>query len=193
MDGLAPFAGYNLAIGIVVSLELLYFLWLEVSVTAYRRFMLLTVAGLVLAVIGGPITELFAPSLIHWIHGIAALLVILGFYDPVVNDVRTAEWARVLLNDPDQIREQNDWMAPMDNTILEVMHGTNLTLTPSIVAFNTGFSQKEVNRRLIKLADHGFVEKIERGKYRLTQRGEQYLCGQFDAISVTDDETGIQS
>lgn len=193
MDGLTPFAGYNLAVGIVVALELLYFLWLEESVTAYRRFMLLTVAGLVLAVIGGPITELFAPSLIHWVHGIAALLVILGFYNPVLNDVRTTEWARVLLNDPDRIRQQDEWMTPMDDKILEMMHGTNLTLTPSIVAFNTGFSQKEVNRRLIELADHGFVEKIERGKYRLTQRGEQYLCGQFDTVSITDDETGIQS
>ncbi|MFC4989288.1 ArsR family transcriptional regulator [Saliphagus infecundisoli] len=193
MGGLIPFAEYNLAVGFVVSLELLYFLWLEASATAYRRFMLLTVAGLVLAVIGGPITELFAPSLIHWVHGIAALLVILGFYDPVLNDVRTAEWARVLLTDPGRIRQQDDWMTPMDDKILEVLHGANLTLTPSIIAFNTGFSQKEVNRRLIELADHGFVEKIERGKYRQTRRGEQYLCGQFDTVSLTDDEIGVQS
>ncbi|MFC6763602.1 ArsR family transcriptional regulator [Natrinema soli] len=193
MGGLTLFAEYNLAVGIVVSLELLYFLWLEISVLAYRRFILLTVAGLVLAVIGGPITELFAPSLIHWVHGIAALLVIFGFYNPVLNDVRTTEWAQVLLNNPDRIRQQDDWMTPMDDKILEIMHGSNLTLTPSIIAFNTGCSQKEVNRRLIELADHGFVEKIERGKYRLTQRGEQYLCGQFDAVSITNDETGVQS
>lgn len=61
-------------VGIVVALELLYFLSLEASVTAYRRFVLVTVGGLVLAVVGGPVAELFAPSLVHWVHWIAALL-----------------------------------------------------------------------------------------------------------------------
>ena len=193
MDGLTPLVGYNLAIGVVVTLELLYLLSLEASVSAYRRFVLVTVAGLVLAVIGGPIAELTAPQLVHWVHGAAALLVIFGLYDPVTNDVRKREWARVLLTEPSRIRQPAEWMTPMDDEILATFHGTDLALTPAVVAFNTGFSRKEVNRRLIELADHGFVEKIERGKYRLTRRGEQYLRGQLRATPPTDTETGIRS
>ncbi|WP_265109096.1 ArsR family transcriptional regulator [Halosolutus halophilus] len=192
MDGLTPFAWYNLAIGIVVSLELLYFLSLEASTTAYRRFVLVTVAGLVLAVIGGPVAELVAPSLVHWIHGIAALLVVLGLYDPVANDVRTTAWNRALLSEPSRIRRPAEWMTPMDDEILGAFHGTDLVLAPSIVAFNTGFSRKEVNRRLIELETHGLVEKVERGKYRLTRRGERYLRGQSHAAPATADEPGVR-
>lgn len=192
MNGLTPFAGYNLAIGVVVALELLYLLSLEESVTAYRRFVLVTVAGLVLAVIGGPIAELVAPQLVHWVHGAAALLVVFGLYDPVTNDVRRTEWERVLLSEPSRIRRPAEWMTPMDDEILAALHGTELVLTPAVVAFNTGFSRKEVNRRLIELADHGFVEKVERGKYRLTRRGERYLRGQLPATSSSDAETGVR-
>ncbi|MGQ3413928.1 ArsR family transcriptional regulator [Natrinema sp. LN54] len=193
MVGLDPFIGYNLVIGTVVALELLYLLSLEASVTAYRRFVLVTVAGLVLAVIGGPIVELVAPQFVHWVHGVAALLVVFGLYDPVANDVRTTEWARVLLSEPSEIRRPAEWMTPMDDEILAALHSTDLVLTPAVVAFNTGFSRKEVNRRLIELADHGFVEKIERGKYRLTRRGEQYLRGQLQTPPSTDTDTGIWS
>ncbi|ELZ17350.1 hypothetical protein C477_14005 [Haloterrigena salina JCM 13891] len=192
MDGLTPVVGYNLAIGVVVTLELLYLLSLEESVTAYRRFVLVTVAGLVLAVIGGPIVELVAPQLVHWVHGAAALLVVYGLYDPVTNDVRTTEWERVLLSEPSRVRRPAEWMTPMDDEILGALHGTELVLTPAVVAFNTGFSRKEVNRRLIELADHGFVEKVERGKYRLTRRGERYLRGQLRATASADAETGVR-
>ena len=192
MDGLTPVVGYNLAIGVVVTLELLYLLSFEEPVTAYRRFVLVTVAGLVLAVIGGPIVELVAPQLVHWVHGAAALLVVYGLYDPVTNDVRTTEWERVLLSEPSRVRRPAEWMTPMDDEILGALHGTDLVLTPAVVAFNTGFSRKEVNRRLIELADHGFVEKVERGKYRLTRRGERYLRGQLRATASADAETGVR-
>ena len=193
MAGLDPFVGYNLAVGIVVALELLYFLSLEASVTAYRRFVLVTVAGLVLAVIGGPIAELTAPQLVHWVHGVAALLVVFGLYDPVTNDLRRTEWARALFSEPSRVRRPAEWMTPMDDEILAVFHGTELVLTPSVVAFNAGYSRKEVNRRLIELEEHGFVEKVERGKYRLARRGERYLRGQLRTASEADAESGVRS
>lgn len=192
MAGVTPFVGYDLVIGTVVAVELLYFLSLETSVTAYRRFVLVTVAGLVLAVVGGPAAELVAPSLVHWVHGTAALLVVLGLYDPVSNDLRSAEWAEVLLTEPARIRRPADWMTPMDDEILNVFHGAELILTPSVIAVNTGYSRKEVNRRLIELAEHGLVDKIERGKYQLTRRGERYLRGQLDTGSEIADETEPQ-
>ncbi|UHQ99273.1 ArsR family transcriptional regulator (plasmid) [Natrinema zhouii] len=192
MDGVVSFVWYNLVIGIIVAIELCYFLYLETSVTAYRQFVLTTVGGLVLAVVGGPITELMAPSLVHFVHGIAALLVILGLYNPVTNDLRSAEWSQVLLSEPSQVRHPAEWMTPMDDEILNVFYNTNLVLTPSIIAFNIGFSQKEVNRRLTELEAHGLAKRVERGKYKLTQHGEQYLCGQlYRSTSRIDEESGI--
>ncbi len=185
---MTSFVGYDLAIGVVVALELLYFLSLEDSVTTYRRFVLVTVAGLVLGVTGGPVAQLVAPSLVHWVHGTAALLVVFGLYDPVRNDVRSAEWARVLLSEPTDIRRSADWMTPMDDELLGAFHGADLVLTPSVVAYNTGYSRKEVNRHLIELADHELLEKVERGKYRLTRRGERYLRGQLRTVRSTGDE-----
>ncbi|WP_226008129.1 ArsR family transcriptional regulator [Natrinema salinisoli] len=190
MNEVAPFAGYNLVVGTIIALELLYFLSLEASVTAYRRFVLVTVGGLILAVVGAPIAELFAPSLVHWIHGTAALLVVLGLYDPVTNDVRMTEWSRVLLSDPNRIRRQPEWMTPMDDEILTVFHGSKLVLSPTVVAINTDYSRKEVNRRLLVLNEHDLLKKVERGKYRLTGRGEQYLRGEFQTGHTTNEPDG---
>jgi Mn-dependent DtxR family transcriptional regulator len=53
-----------------------------------------------------------------------------------------------------------------------------LVLTPAIIAYNIDYSRGEVNRRLAELETHGLAEKVERGKYRLTDQGEQYIEGQ---------------
>jgi DNA-binding IclR family transcriptional regulator len=65
----------------------------------------------------------------------------------------------------------------MDDRVLELFHTSDLVLTPAIIAYNIDYSRGEVNRRLAELETHGFVEKVERGKYRLTEQGEQYLQG----------------
>lgn len=187
MEEMTPFIGYNLVIGLIVGIELIYFLYLQASLN-YRQFLLITITGLVLFAIGGPLSELFFPSLVHWIHGFAALLVIFGLYNPVNDDLRTEEWAQLLLNDPAQIRRPADWMTPMDDTILNVFHNSELVLTPAIIAFNIDYSREEVNRRLSKLETHGLVEKVERGKYRMTHLGEQYLQGKLHIALLTGDE-----
>ncbi|MDF9745047.1 ArsR family transcriptional regulator [Natrinema salsiterrestre] len=188
MVSLTPFLAYDLAISLVVGVELLYFLHLDSSLTGYRRLLLITVCGLVLFVVGGPLAELLFPSFVHWVHGAAALLVIFGLYDPVRNDLRTEEWARLLLSEPAQIRRPAGWMTPMDDAILEVFHSSGLILTPAVVALNIDRSREEVNRRLSRLATHGLVEKVERGKYRLTRRGVRYLRGELHVALLPEDE-----
>ncbi|SFG95573.1 hypothetical protein SAMN04488063_3404 [Halopelagius inordinatus] len=171
------FVYYNLTIGLVTGIGICYFLFFKQSVVDYQRYLLLTVAGLLLFLIGGPITELLFPELVHWTHGLAALLVILGLYDPLENDLRRDAWADVLLKEPVQVRRQADWMLPVDDTILELFHSKDLILTPTIIAYNIEYSRGEVNRRLSVLEDHGFVTKVERGKYRITAIGRQYVTG----------------
>lgn len=187
MGELTSFDAYNLLLSLVVGFELVYFLYLESTVARYRRFLLVTVLGLVLFVVGGPVTEILSPNLVHWIHGFAAVLVVLGLYSPVHNDLRKEEWSRLLLDEPAQIRQPADWMTPMDDSILELFHSSELILTPAIIALNIDLSREEVNRRLSKLEAHGLVERVERGKYRTTDRGEQYLRGELHAAILTEE------
>lgn len=168
---------YNLAIGTLTGVGVLYFLFFKPTVVEYHRFLFVTISGLLLFLIGGPITELIAPGFVHWVHSIASILVILGLYDPLKNDIRNDAWADVLLGEPGLVREPEDWMLPIDDAILSLFHSTDLVLTPSIIAYNIEYSRDEVNRRLVELEKRGFVTKIERGKYRITALGRQYLDG----------------
>lgn len=171
------FTMYNLVIGIITGVGVLYFLFFKPTVIEYHRFLFVTIAGLLLFLIGGPVAELIAPKLVHWVHTIASILVILGLYDPLKNDIRNDAWADVLLGEPGLIREPEDWMLPVDDAILTLFHSTDLVLTPSIIAYNIEYSRDEVNRRLVELEKRGFVTKVERGKYRITALGRQYLDG----------------
>ncbi|WP_276255561.1 hypothetical protein [Halomontanus rarus] len=94
------FAAYNLAVGLVTGLGVVYFLYLKPAVVEYRQFHLATIAGLLLFLIGGPVAELLLPALVHWVHGTAASLVILGLYNPLESELRRDVWTDVLLREP---------------------------------------------------------------------------------------------
>ena len=168
---------YDLAVGVLSALGLVYLAYSQRFIVGYRRFFYLLIAGFLVFSVGGPLTDLFAPSLTHAVHGVAASLVILGLYDPVHNDLRKDEWARLLLQEPSELRHPGEWMVPMDDEILELFHSAHLVLTPAIIAYNIDRSREEVNRRLSELETHQLVERVERGKYRISQLGERYLQG----------------
>ncbi|WP_199268304.1 hypothetical protein [Halorhabdus sp. CUG00001] len=64
-----------------------------------------------------------------------------------------------------------DWLTDMDKEILEVL-SSELILTPAIIAENIGRSRKGVSNRLNSLQAGELVEKVDRGKYRITSDGE---------------------
>jgi len=174
-----PLALYNLAVGLLSGAGLVYLAYSQRFVVGYRRFFYLLIAGLLAFAIGGPLADLYAPAVSHAVHGLAALLVILGLYDPVHNDLRKDEWARLLVREPSELRHPGEWMVPMDDEILELFHSAHLVLTPAIIAYNIDHSREEVNRRLTSLRGRGLVDRVERGKYRITQLGEEYLRGEL--------------
>lgn len=77
---------------------------------------------------------------------------------------------------PDE-KEMPDWVTETDKEILEVL-GTELILTPSIIAENIERSREGVSQRLNALQAGELVEKIDRGKYKITSEG-------FDLVSTT--------
>lgn len=86
------------------------------------------------------------------------------------------------------MRRPADWMRPMDDRILEALQSCGLVLSPSIIAFNIEKSREAVTRRLAELTTHGLVERVERGKYRITDDGEQYLAGTLDVSELEQNE-----
>ena len=170
---------YNLAAGALSAVGLLYLAYSQRFVVGYRRFFYLLIAGFLVFSVGGPLADLFAPTMAHAVHGLSALFVVLSLYDPVRNDLRKDEWARLLLREPSDLRHPGEWMVPMDDEILELFHSAHLVLTPSIIAYNIDRSREEVNRRLAALEERELVQRVERGKYRITPFGEQYLRGEF--------------
>lgn len=175
MQESVPFTAYNLGIGLLTGLGVVYFLALKQSAVGFRRFLFVTAAGLLLFLVGGPVAELLAPALVHWVHGAGAVLVVVGLYDPLEHDLRHDAWSELLLEEPALGRQPPAWMLPIDDAILGLFHDSELVLTPSIVAYNIEYSREEVNRRLVELEDRGYVEKVERGKYRATALGRRYI------------------
>lgn len=176
---LTLFTAYKFLMGVLAGAGLLYLLYAQRYVVPYRRFLYFLVTGLLVFAVGGPLADIFAPGWAHIVHGVSAVFVIFGLYNPVHNDLRRDEWAQLLLHDPILARNPAEWMRPIDDQILQLFHSSHLVLTPSIIAYNIDYSAKEVNRRLSTLAEHGLVAKVERGKYQLTDTGERYLRGEL--------------
>lgn len=79
-----------------------------------------------------------------------------------------------------------DWLQPSDRYILEFMtncdSGYNgpAKLTPKVIGLNTTVSRKHAGARCRVLADKGLVDKIDRGVYRITELGEQFVRGELE-------------
>ncbi|WP_135855250.1 transcriptional regulator [Halorussus salinus] len=87
------------------------------------------------------------------------------------------------------MRRPGDWMQlPTDERILETLESSGLILSPAVIAKNIDRSRHEVNRRLTALVDYGLVEREERGYYIISETGQQYLAGEFDASTLDEDE-----
>lgn len=166
---------YNLALGLVTGIALCYLLYLQVFVFEYRRSINVLVGGLLLFMVGSPVAEMFLPGYVHVVHGSAALLTAVGLYGSVYKDLEREQWVDLLLRNPKRLRRRGDWMTPMDMDVLDLMNDCGLVLSPAIIAHNLEYSREAVNRRLGELAERGFVERVDHGKYRITALGSQFL------------------
>ncbi len=167
---------------------------IDVSVGEYRGAPRLVAAGIGAFVLLGLVSEILVPRLVHWIHGLTALVVVVGLYRIIDGGLSVDGWSDRLIADPGRLRKdrQRDWMTPLDDAILDLCAETGLVLTPAVIAVNLDYSREEVNRRLTTLKSRGFIERVERGKYRIAGRGEQYVRGPLATnctVDATDDNT----
>lgn len=88
-------------------------------------------------------------------------------------------------NDRDMHRHV-DWMVPADVSVLEYLYASRTARgkpsiqTPKTIARNTGYSRKHASARCRELANHDLVERVAKGEYRLTERGEKLLDDEIE-------------
>ncbi|MDQ2049483.1 MarR family transcriptional regulator [Natronolimnohabitans sp. A-GB9] len=169
---------YDLFVGVLASLVLCLLLYRNRVQLRSRPPIAVSFVGLFLFVLADPLVQLTYRPAIHFVHGLAALLVAYGLYDPMHNRLRRTEWSVFLCTDPNAIRSPPEWMTPMDGHILQTLETAGLVLTPSLIARNIDRSRGAVSRRLNELAEHGLVKRVDRGKYEITDRGRRYLEGE---------------
>lgn len=83
----------------------------------------------------------------------------------------------------DTMRKEADWMAPVDDRVLELVrsHGN---LTPAAVDHFGGPSRHYASERMSVLAEYGLLNQIYRGLYGITDEGLQYLNEELDASTL---------
>lgn len=82
-------------------------------------------------------------------------------------------------------------MSREDFRILEALGDPEILVvqSPAIIAYNLDMTRPHVSNRLSAFTEHGLVEKIENGRYQLSDLGHAYLEGQLDAddLEATDE------
>lgn len=84
------------------------------------------------------------------------------------------------------MRQREPWMSPADVTILRFLYsarditGDPAIMSPAIIAANTGLSRNHVGSRCRHLCQHDVVDRLDRGRYRLSEAGEALLSGAID-------------
>lgn len=86
------------------------------------------------------------------------------------------------------MRYSADWMVLADERILEYLSQVE-TSTPKKMTDSgeVRFSRQYVGERCRKLAKYGLVQHLGNGVYRITEKGEKYLEGEFDAEELESD------
>ena len=69
--------------------------------------------------------------------------------------------------------DRPDWMSKSQYRILEALADAEILAvqSPALIAYNLDLSRQHVSRSLRALVDRGLVEKVDTGKYRITEAG----------------------
>lgn len=90
---------------------------------------------------------------------------------------------------PDVARQRAEWMRPTDEYILELLQDEG-KLTPGAIGETEITDAGYASNRLSEMADYGLVVRVAHGLYGLTEEGEAFLNGEFDASELEADNSG---
>jgi len=90
-------------------------------------------------------------------------------------------------------RPRVSWMTNADDHLLEFLlneGNREIIATPAVIAENIDFNPGYVRQRVSKLLENELIEyhDEDRGMYKITDRGREYLAGDLDAEELEDTE-----
>lgn len=85
--------------------------------------------------------------------------------------------------DKDDMREQADWMVIVDERILEYLRDEDVG-TPKKIAERIDKHNNYIGERCRELTRYGLLNKIDRGVYVISDKGEKYLEEELDASQL---------
>ena len=78
------------------------------------------------------------------------------------------------------MRRSARWMVLLDDRIMEYIEENGPSI-PSDIAEYVPYGSQHVGNRCRKLAKKDFLQNLGNGVYVLTEQGERYLSGEFNA------------
>ncbi|MFB6074556.1 MAG: helix-turn-helix domain-containing protein [Haloarculaceae archaeon] len=179
----APIALYTHTLGVTEAAGFLYLIYRKRLEFLRDPMLALPVLGLFLFVVVEIGVGHLPPLVVHIGHTVAAVLVALGLASLLVR-----WWSVRPATDPvPRDGERPDWMTDLDDEILRLLDASDIVLSPALISYNLGYSRESVNRHLRRLEDHGYVERVDRGKYELSAAGREHpYWGASTATSVTE-------
>lgn len=87
--------------------------------------------------------------------------------------------------DEDTMREFADWMNPIDERILEYLRDEGVG-TPNKIADHLSKHNNYIGERCRKMLDHGLVERVDRGVYIISNKGEDWLDEKIGSDALED-------
>lgn len=85
-----------------------------------------------------------------------------------------------------------DWMVPADSYVLRHMaavktyRGEPAIQRPASIADNIAYSRKHIGGRCRILAQNGLLERLGRGKYRITELGMRFVADDLSAAELDE-------
>jgi len=75
----------------------------------------------------------------------------------------------------------------VEKAILSLLADSELSLTPTNIAKNTGYSSGYIRKECNRMAGEGLLQKEDEGGhpfYSVTEMGQQYLAGDLDVSEL---------
>ena len=86
-----------------------------------------------------------------------------------------------MTGDIHSIRQSGKWMSMWDDRILELLRAEDPMPPSKVVNYELiKTSKSNATKRMLTLNEHGLIDDLGQGVYRINEKGEKYLRGEID-------------
>ena len=82
--------------------------------------------------------------------------------------------------------ERISWLSPVHYEVLNFFEAHDITVSPAVLAANTGYDRQYLSKRCGDLVDAGILAKPNEGLYELSDLGRDFIAGKVDAEVIED-------